>query len=149
MLGVAAAFASGCLSPIEAEAQGLRKPTRAPPQHQTRVTFTICHTGGGTNCVVDGDTAWIAGVKVRIADIDAPETHPPRCKREAELGARATRRLAHLLSSGPFELMVVGRATDRYGRPLRVLVRKGRSIGDQLVAEGLARTWDGRRRPWC
>ena len=23
--------------------------------------FTLCHTGGGTNCVVDGDTIWLAG----------------------------------------------------------------------------------------
>ena len=48
--------------------------------------FAICHSGGGTNCVVDGDTAWIDGVKVRVADIDAPETHPSRCAHEADLG---------------------------------------------------------------
>lgn len=99
--------------------------------------------------MVDGDTAWIGGVKVRVADIDAPETHPPRCAREADLGERATRRLAELMNAGPFELAPTGRDEDRYGRKLRVLVRRGRSLGDQLVAEGLARTWDGRRRPWC
>lgn len=111
--------------------------------------FTICHTGGGRNCVVDGDTAWIDGVKVRVADIDAPETHPPRCEREAMLGNRATIRLAELMNEGPFEQSVTGRNADRYGRKLRVLVRGGRSLGDQLVREGLARTWDGRRHPWC
>lgn len=120
-----------------------------PAAGSASVRFTICHTGGGRNCVVDGDTAWIGGVKVRIADIDAPETHPPRCRREARLGDRATRRLAELLSAGPFQMRAVGRDEDRYGRKLRVLTRRGRSIGDQLVAEGLARTWDGRRRPWC
>ena len=111
--------------------------------------FQICRTGGGTKCVVDGDTAWIGGTKVRVADIDAPETHPPRCQREAELGERATLRLAELMNAGPFELRTVDREVDRYGRRLRVLTRDGRSLGDQLVAEGLARTWDGRRRPWC
>jgi endonuclease YncB( thermonuclease family) len=30
-----------------------------------------------------------------------------------------------------------------------VLVRDGRSLGDILVSEGLARTWSGRRQPWC
>jgi hypothetical protein len=35
-------------------------------------TFGFCHTGGGTNCVVDGDTLWIQGQKVRVADVDAP-----------------------------------------------------------------------------
>lgn len=111
--------------------------------------FTICHTGGGVNCVVDGDTAWISGVKVRIADIDAPETHPPRCDGEAKLGARATERLAELMNIGPFDVVVNGRAEDRYGRQLRVLMRGGQSLGEQLVSEGLARRWEGARRPWC
>jgi len=111
--------------------------------------FTICHTGGGENCVVDGDTAWVGGEKIRIADIDAPETHPPRCDYEADLGRRATDRLAALMNAGPFDLKLIDRDVDRYGRKLRVLVRNGRSLGDQLVQEGLARTWEGRRRPWC
>jgi hypothetical protein len=33
--------------------------------------FGFCHTGGGTNCVVDGDTIWLDGIKIRVADIDA------------------------------------------------------------------------------
>lgn len=112
-------------------------------------TFSICHTGGGTNCVVDGDTAWIGGEKIRIADIDAPETHPPRCDHEAELGNAATARLAALMNLGPFEVRMIDRDTDRYGRKLRLLVRNGRSIGNQLVQEGLVRAWEGHRRPWC
>lgn len=111
--------------------------------------FSICRFGGGVNCVVDGDTAWIGGIKVRIADIDAPETHPPRCRREAQLGDRATHRLRVLLSVGPFRLVPVDRDADRYGRRLRIAMRGTTSIGNQLVGERLARTWDGRRRPWC
>lgn len=112
-------------------------------------SFTLCHTGGGYNCVVDGDTLWIAGDKVRVADIDAPETHPPRCASEAFLGRRATLRLQSLVNAGPFSLATLDRDSDRYGRKLRVLTRNGRSLGDQLVSEGLARTWTGRREPWC
>lgn len=100
--------------------------------------------------VVDGDTFWLGGDKIRIADIDTPETHPPRCAHEAELGARATRRLETLLREAPFELSPIsGRDEDRYGRKLRIVTRGGRSIGDMLVTEGLARTWTGRREPWC
>lgn len=98
---------------------------------------------------MDGDTAWINGEKVRVADIDAPETHPPRCPAEAALGDRATRRLAELMSAGPFQQKAMGRDEDRYGRKLRVLVNANGSIGDQLVLEGLARPWGGRRRLWC
>lgn len=99
--------------------------------------------------MVDGDTFWIDGRKVRVADIDAPETHPPRCDEEARLGEAATRRLRALLNAGPVTLVSVDRDTDRYGRLLRVVERDGRSLGQVLVAEGLARPWEGRRRPWC
>lgn len=111
--------------------------------------FGLCHTGGGVNCVVDGDTFWFAHEKYRIADIDTPETHPARCPSEAALGARATQRLQALMNAGAFTLESAGRDTDRYGRKLRVVTRGGQSIGGMLVSEGLAREWTGRREPWC
>jgi len=99
--------------------------------------------------VVDGDTFWYQGEKIRVADIDTPEVQG-RCPYETRLAARATRRTGELLREGPFELEAIGgRDEDRYGRKLRVVTRGGRSLGDQLVAEGLARTWTGRREPWC
>ncbi|WP_225870674.1 thermonuclease family protein [Sphingobium sp. EP60837] len=114
------------------------------------VRFGLCHVGGGTNCVVDGDTFWFNGERVRVADIDAPETHPPRCPAEADLGNRATERLHELLNAGPFTVHAASwRDQDRYGRKLRVVERDGRSLGSQLVSEGLARPWTGSRQPWC
>lgn len=112
--------------------------------------FRKCSSGVRYNCVVDGDTLWIDGQKIRVADIDAPEISTPKCAWELVLGNRATDRLIELVNAGPFQLQAwPGRDTDRYGRKLRVLVRDGRSLGDRLVAEGLARTWTGRREPWC
>lgn len=111
--------------------------------------FDLCHSGGGSNCVVDGDTFWFAGEKYRIADIDTPETHPARCAEEAALGEAATDRLQDWLNDGAFTLESTGRNTDRYGRKLRVPMRDGESVGSVLVDEGLARRWEGRRRPWC
>lgn len=102
------------------------------------------------NCVIDGDTFYLAGEKIRIADIDAPETGGAQCSFEAALGARATARLRELLNEGPFELRGYrSRDRDLYGRKLRVVVRDGKSIGETLVSEGLARRWNGRREPWC
>jgi endonuclease YncB( thermonuclease family) len=113
------------------------------------VRFELCGVQRYT-CVVDGDTFWLEGEKVRIADIDTPEISEPKCDSEYQLGMRATRRLRDLLSQGPFQLERIGdRDVDRYGRSLRIAVRNGQSIGDQLVSEGLARTWSGRREPWC
>jgi micrococcal nuclease len=111
--------------------------------------FGSCFTGGGRNCVVDGDTFWMDGVKIRIADIDAPETHPPRCARERELGFAASRRLRELLNSGPVTLTSIDRDKDRYGRKLRNVQVNGSDVGAELVSEGLARRWTGGRRPWC
>ena len=112
-------------------------------------TFALCAEGPRTTCVVDGDTFWLNGEKVRIADINAPETHSAGCPAEQALGDRATRRLIGLLNAGPFTLDTEGRATDRYGRLLRIVQRGGRSLGGQLVAEGLAEPWRGRRSDWC
>lgn len=115
-----------------------------------RAAFSICHRGGGGNCVVDGDTFWMGGVKIRIADIDAPETHPPRCAHEAALGEAATRRLQALLNGGAISLAPIDRDSDRYGRKLRRVSVDGRGVGETLVGEGLARWYEGGRRAgWC
>jgi micrococcal nuclease len=121
----------------------------ATSSHQITARFALCHSGGGRDCVVDGDTFWFAGDKYRIADIDTPETHPARCAREAVLGEAATRRLHKWLNAGAFSLERTGRDVDRYGRKLRIVTRDGQSAGSVLIAEGLARPWEGRRRPWC
>lgn len=112
-------------------------------------TFSHCGLVRRT-CVVDGDTFWLHGQKIRMADIDTPEVSQPQCAAEKALGNRATDRLIVLLNQGPFEMTPIrDRDEDQYGRKLRVILRAGRSLGDQLVAEGLARTWTGRREPWC
>jgi endonuclease YncB( thermonuclease family) len=117
----------------------------APPPVEDAARGT---RGGGAVRVIDGDTFDYAGERIRIADIDTPELRA-RCDEEGRLARAATQRLKSLLAAGPFELQRLGRDEDRYGRKLRVVVRGGRSLGDVLVSEGLARTWTGRREPWC
>ncbi len=113
--------------------------------------FSRCSGSVRYTCVVDGDTIWHRGEKIRIADINTPELSDPQCPREAQLAKRATERLTELLNEGPFEIrtQTFGDDTDRYGRSLRVLVRDGESIGDVLVREGYAETWKGYRSGWC
>lgn len=112
--------------------------------------YGLCAGPPHYSCVMDGDTFYEGSASIRIADIDAPETHPPRCDYEAQLGEAATARLQELLNAGPFALTAwPGRDEDQYGRKLRVVMRDGQSLGDVLVSEELARTWTGRRQPWC
>ncbi|TIX48866.1 thermonuclease family protein [Alteraurantiacibacter aquimixticola] len=124
------------------------------PQHVSardleRGNFALCHGSNRVTCVVDGDTIWYRGDKIRLIDINTPETSRPSCDREAALGRRATERLIVLLNEGPFTLESEGRDTDRYGRLLRRVTREGASLGAALVAEGLAEEWQGRRGDWC
>jgi endonuclease YncB( thermonuclease family) len=115
---------------------------RAPTTQPVQVTDAVR--------VIDGDTFDTGGIRVRVADIDTPEVRG-RCAYETALAARATARMRTLLAAGAFELrpLADGRDEDVYGRKLRIVTRGGRSLGDVLVAEGLARTWSGRREPWC
>ncbi|HEY0283429.1 MAG TPA: thermonuclease family protein [Rhizomicrobium sp.] len=112
--------------------------------------FTLCAERYQANCVVDGDTIHVNGTRIRVEDIDAPETHNPRCASELVLGEQAAQRLLALMNAGPFKIVYTGgRDTDEYGRELRRIERNGRSLGGILVSEGLARLWDGARHPWC
>lgn len=158
--GIGAALISSGLLNWEGEKssiafEGLAKSTspsaaNSLPDHmQINQRFEKCGSAKRVNCIVDGDTLWISGSKIRIADINTPEVSNPGCKSEAQLAARATRRLEELVNAGPFELRSADRDEDKYGRKLRILHRNGKSLGDVLVKEGLAEGWTGRRRDWC
>jgi endonuclease YncB( thermonuclease family) len=116
----------------------------------TSTHFTVCGSGPRYNCVVDGDTLYYRGEKIRVADINTPEIQGADCQQEARLGERAKFRFLELLNSGHVYVEHWGaRDRDQYGRQLRVVMRDGRSLGDDLIAEGLARRWSGRRGSWC
>ena len=131
------------------EVVGSQAPLAFASAGATATNFGLCHTGGGTNCVVDGDTFYLNGEKVRVAGIDAPETHPPRCLEESRLGKAATDRLRELLSSGAVTLTSIDRDADAYGRKLRNVQVNGSDVGEVLIAEGLARPYGSGRRSWC
>lgn len=155
----AAAFTAVLLAPPlgggpdVAEAQGLFAASASSSNtvDSEEAQFDLCSGSHRVTCVVDGDTFWYRGEKIRVADIDTPEVSRPGCAREAQLGAQATARFQGLLNAGPFTLAPNpdGRDTDKYGRSLRIVTRKGKSLGERLVAEGLAEVWGGPRIDWC
>ena len=114
-----------------------------------RASFGICFGSDRTTCVVDGDTIWFEGRKIRIADINTPEISSPGCASEKRLGEQAKFRLLALLNEGSFSLQSIDRDQDKYGRDLRIITRGGQSLGETLVTEGLAERWQGYRRDWC
>jgi endonuclease YncB( thermonuclease family) len=89
--------------------------------------------------VVDGDTVDVAGVRVRLEGIDAPEagqTCGRRWPGSWDCGAAATRHLAGLIDGR--EVRCESRGADRYGRMLGVCFVGATEINAEMVRQGLA-----------
>lgn len=93
-----------------------------------------CGSGKRHTCVVDGDTLWIDGVKLRAHGYDTPETTTSICggASEVALGQAATRRFIEILNTSRIEISPVGRK-GRYCRyPLSC-----RDVRDLLAERGV------------
>jgi|GEM_PF-795576 len=106
--------------------------------------------------VIDGDTVAVHGQaqRIRLLDIDAPETSKPRCERELALALRAKERLVQLIRD--HDVSIERKGTDRYRRSLARLRVNGRDVGQILLAEGHAvrwrpgrKAWEERAQHWC
>ncbi|MDE1990920.1 MAG: thermonuclease family protein, partial [Rhizobiaceae bacterium] len=82
--------------------------------------FGLCGNGPGINCVVDGNTFWQDGIKIRLADIDVPNSDPSQCAGERQKAGAARLRLQTILNNGTFALSASGRGDDQYGGKYRI-----------------------------
>ena len=116
---------------------------------QPSYAFEKCGSAKRVTCVVDGDTIWLEGEKIRLMGFDTPEPQTNLCggDREKELAEEATQRLIQLLNSNEFTLERDGK--DRYQRTLAILRIDGQNVGDLLISEGLARSWPDGSEFWC
>ena len=108
-----------------------------------------CGSGKRVTCVVDGDTLWFRGEKIRMKGYDTPEPTTNICggEKEKRLAARASKRLIQLLNEDEFTIQRFGK--DRYGRTLATILVGGENVGNILISEGLARRWPDGREFWC
>lgn len=110
------------------------------------------HGGSGRIAwVTDGDAFRLeSGERIRIAVIDAPETHrdQARCAGETVLGLRAKDRATALLAGRELTFRRVGRS---YKRTVATVVLDGHDLGAELVRIGVAAWWPrGQPKPdWC
>jgi endonuclease YncB( thermonuclease family) len=103
---------------------------------------------GASIIIIDGDTIGLPSrERIRILEIDTPETFDSRGENELILGLKAKQRLGELLRAGPVTIERHDR--DRFHRTLAYLrLADGRRVGDILLAEGIAlRYQPGRERP--
>lgn len=117
--------------------------------------------------VIDGDTIALPcgprpckSERVRIANIDAPETRNARCEGEAEKGLAAKAELARLIRGRSVTINrcepETGRCTDYFERTLAHVVTAEGDVGAAMVATGHVLLWregkkarDLRIRTWC
>lgn len=96
---------------------------------------------------IDGDTFWYNATKIRVMTIDTPEPSKygnAECKKEAELGDRASKFTKDIITTRAIKIEYSGRE-DRYGRALARVRVGDRYLGDMLIEAGLARPWKGRQ----
>ena len=85
LVGVAAVLwlAAGLHPERHGRARRPRADRRRPPRDHASGSFTLCARARRPNCVVDGDTIRVAGIKIRLEDIDAPEVFLPEMRLRA------------------------------------------------------------------
>lgn len=117
---------------------------------KTQPHLTKCGVGKRVDCVVDGDTLYVDGVKYRMAGYDTPEPQSNICGglREKKLAAKATARFIDLLNNNRWMLIKTGKK-GHFGRDLVHIRIRGRDVGDILISERLARRWPDGREWWC
>lgn len=127
-----------------------------PPLHAETLT--------GRLQTIDGDTVWHYAPdeklpeKIRLLDIDAPESFRSTCEVELIAGLRAKARLAELLQQKPVRIERCDehgdRCEDRFGRTLARLHTPAGEVGTILMREGLAVKYEPgkkaeRTSKWC
>lgn len=100
-------------------------------------------------CLVDGDTFWLFGEKIRLRDFDTPEPRVHLCGGDFEraLADRASARLLELLNTNRWEIEYFGLGKNK--RRLATVTINGRDVGDFLIEERLARKWPDGEEWWC
>ncbi len=102
-------------------------------------------------CVVDGDTLWLDGQKLRVRGYDTPEPQLQVCGGtfERELAKQASARFLALLNSDTVVFDVGGYESKSSNRRLVDIYVNGRNVGEILVEERLARRWPEGEEWWC
>ncbi|MDB5539643.1 MAG: yncB 2 [Devosia sp.] len=117
------------------------------PSRAEEAGFMLCEAFPHLTCVLSGDSFFLRGQMIRLSDIEAPRRYALECQAATQLSWKSAERLRDLLNAGPFELE--GAELQADGAQLRLVTRDGKSLGDILVAEGLASDRTGTTPNWC
>ena len=121
--------------------------SRSRPLRHYALLFTVlffpvsaaqAETISGNARVLDGDTLAVAGQRIRLHGIDAPETRQTctRNGRRWACGKAATRAMRQLIGRSMVRCEVSGHG--KYGRAIGSCFANGRNLQRELVRQGLA-----------
>lgn len=113
------------------------------PVHAEDARFMLCEALPHLNCVWSGDSFYLRGKIVRLADAVSPERYTGACPKASQLSWRSALRLRDLLNAGTFEI------ADPDRSELALVSRNGQSLGAQMIAEGLAQARTPETPNWC
>ena len=122
-------------------------PAAPMPAFGEDARFSICAELPYRNCVHSGELIYLRGEPIRLADVVSPDRYMPGCPAASNISWYAAIRLRDLLNQGTFEL--IEPEDGGHGEPRRRIERYGKSLGDVLVAEGLARRRTAGPPDWC
>lgn len=109
--------------------------------------FGQCYNNGGPNCVVDGETIYVARQRLTVAGMDVPAIEAAQCDAERDLGINAAVGLADLLNRG--RVSVGPPFADESGREVRSVTVGGKDVAKTMIKQGLARKPGGETKGWC
>lgn len=109
--------------------------------------FGQCYNAGGPDCVVDGQTIYLGGQKLMIANMVAPKIQGAKCDDERTKGIDAAVHLADLLNSGK---VTAGATAEGPDGQMRTQVEvDGRDVGIAMVGDGAGRDPSAPSVDWC
>ena len=128
-------------------------PAQASECYAWPIRPELAYDGDSIYITMPGMPPELERMEVRVNHIDTPEMHG-HCAAEREAAARAAGRVKDLLRQARDAgqpVLFCGPHWDKYGGRIRAdVIIAGRDLAGLMLAEGLARPYDGGpRRGWC
>jgi len=104
--------------------------------------------------VIDGDTIEVCNAsgpeRIRIANLDAPESFRPACAKEKQAGVLAKQAAVQFFVRPNVDLDINRQSTDRYGRSVADVSVNGTDFRQYMIAAGHGVEWrKNKKHNWC
>lgn len=104
--------------------------------------------------VIDGDTIEVCNAsgpeRIRIANLDAPESYRPACAKEKLAGIKAKQAAIQFFVRPSVDLEIKRRIVDKYGRSVADVSVNGIDFRQHMIAEGHGVQWRfNEKHDWC